>query len=111
MIWNKDLPGSPISIVGFLQVFSDKMATSLKAPTLPTYEVYVVELRFSRAYHKRVFQSGHVLEAYLLVYTADGNCMRDADICGPRKSVYAYHMFLANDAEGLIETSSNTQRK
>lgn len=74
----------------FVQIVSDKTATCFKISSLAAYPVHVVLLEFSKKHVKRLIQNGHSSVAFLPVDAEKSEVMREAEIAGPRESVYGY---------------------
>lgn len=86
-------------MVRFVQVFSDKTATSLISSALVAYPAHVVLLNFSEEYKKKLIQSKQSLLEFLPVETDKSEGVREADIRWPRKSVYDYFTSQVLDAD------------
>lgn len=69
MCWDEDFPYLLKSILGFVQVFSEEAATSLKGFKIVIYPVYVVLPFFGKEYKMRPVQGEYSLVAYVPVET------------------------------------------
>lgn len=82
VFWKENLPVLPRALVWLVQVFSDKLATTVEIFALVTYPFHVVLLNFSEGCMKRLTQSRHALVAFLLVESAWSDEMRESDVGG-----------------------------
>lgn len=82
VFWNEDLPVLAMSLVGFLETFSDETATSLKVPAQVGYLVHMVVLNFSKEYKKRIIKDGQFLVTLRPFATNKSELMREADSGG-----------------------------
>lgn len=64
------------SLVGYLQMFSDKAVTSLRSKTLVAYSVYVVLLNSSLTYRRWLIENRHPLFVFLPVRWGQGREMK-----------------------------------
>lgn len=58
MYWLDDLDGTPSSFVSFVQIFSEKTATSLKSTTLVAYLIHVVLFKCTVTYWIWLIKNG-----------------------------------------------------
>lgn len=66
-LWNVDDSGISKSILGLIQVYSDKTATSLKYRALVAYPIYVVWLNLNVKQRRCLADHGYTLLGFLSV--------------------------------------------
>ena len=70
-IWNDNDPSLPRSTVGFLQVFSDKTASTLSSSSFVAYLIHIVLLNKSPRKRDWIIDNGYSILGFLPVSTSD----------------------------------------
>lgn len=92
LFWDEDQSDLPPSLVGFVQIFPDKAAASLKCSVPVAYPMHVALLNFSQEYKKRLFKCWHSLVAFFFVGTEKSEGAREVDIWCLKISIWIFHV-------------------
>ena len=65
VIWNDS--GDRKSIIGFIQLFTDKTVAALKTNSFSAHAVHITLVNFTKAFRKRMIQEGHTVLGFLPV--------------------------------------------
>ena len=71
VIWNEDSPSTPRSFVGYLQLFSDKTATTLTSSAFVAYPLHAVLLNTTPEEREWLINNGYTIIGFLPVSISD----------------------------------------
>lgn len=82
VLWNEDPPDTPRTFAGFVRIFSENTATSLKGSALVSYQEHLVLFNIRKECSKRLLQRGYGLVSFLRVESEKIEGTRGAGIRG-----------------------------
>lgn len=92
----------PKSFATYIQLFSDKNASSLKVPAQVAYPAHAWLFSFSNEYKQWLEQSGHSLVAFLPIEYVDKQQCANNDLAEMEEFLYRYFSFALVEVEAWI---------